>query len=387
MGVITGSRTSRRYADNNSPSLVIAQLTGRIVHANDAAVAMLESPIEELVGVDIREFFSVEIPPAGGSGPAVTSFKGNGNWINRAPSRFSHGKRDFELSWRPLQLGWMSYWVVTCTESVSNVSDPVNEKLLKGLGKELGNTFMLPEASSEVETHWKHISFHKPTTGVGGDLLVMEEISRDHLFYFIGNVAGHHRSADVVRMMVMSYLRVYSSEADLSQPGKFPGTLLNKLNVAMCQDERNDSLLTGMVLLLEKNGKRAYFASAGHQPVYLVESGAGHTRISTEDIPLGIKPGIRYTTMDLSINPGDRLVCYTDGLISTGPSIGFKSGHDSLGEILKTCSRTSGDNLAGCLEKLWNRVDVNKTEIKTDITFTVIDMDREIGSRAVAGTN
>jgi len=388
MGVITGNLAGSRQSSSISPaSLVIGQLTNRIVHANDAALAMLGSPLHEIIGLDIREFFPVEIPPSGTFASNARHGRQSGNWINTARARFSTKSNKYELQWRPIQIGWMSYWLVTCKEEQIDVKDTVNERLFDGVESDLIRSFRLPDPRAVDETHWKHISFHKPANVAGGDILVIEEISRDHLFYFIGDVAGHHGSADMVRMMLMSYLRAFSSELGPVDPNKFPGRLLNKLNKALCCDEKNDSLLTGLVLLLEKTGRRGWYASAGHQPMYLVEPGIGNTEISTPDIPLGINPKARYSTMELLFTPGDRIVCYTDGLISPGPSTGFTDGRNSLHEIVRACGISSADRLAGSLENLWHSMSGDRTSHKTDITFTVINLDGENRSRAIRAAN
>ncbi len=388
MGIITENLVKPGRIDRNSPSLVVTQLAGRIVHANEAGIQLLGFPLDGLLDQDIRELFSVELPPSAGilSEISFSSVK-DGKWINRAATRLTGRHRKFELAWQPLQLGWVSYWLVTLKELRATVDDPVDDGLFRAARDQIGDSFRHPGIPRNGVNNWQHLSFHRSAGHRGGDVLYMEEFSPDWLFYFLGDVAGHHRSAEVVRMMLTSYLRVFTDDFDLKNASGFPGMLLSRMNNALCRDEHNDSLLTAIVLLLEKQGNRIWFASAGHQPIFHIKSNNERRKITTPDIPLGIHPRRRYKTVEIICEPKDHLLCYTDGLITSGPTVKFLSGMNSLREILEACSNTAPKNLAGRLRNLWRHIDSGKSDTATDVTFTVISQEPVITTTQDWGTH
>jgi serine phosphatase RsbU (regulator of sigma subunit) len=60
------------------------------------------------------------------------------------------------------------------------------------------------------------------------------------------------------------------------------------------------------------------WTSAGHLPPLLVPGDGGEPSFlptSQQQPPLGVLPGVTYTCEQARLEPGDRLVLYTDGLI------------------------------------------------------------------------
>ena len=372
MAVIAGSLTRSIGSKVDQPSLIVAQPTGKIVHVSQEGARFLGRNEDDLLGRDIRSVLPVAVPPQQPRKPGIHSpLDRQGSWTDRAVVPGIAGGEPVQLRWRSVPLGWVNYWIVNVEETRTAQEDP----LLEGF-PEIGHDAVKPGfrllRHPRVGDNWRLMSFHRPVGGRGGDVLFIEDLGPNHLLYFLGDVAGHHRGAVLVRLMLMTYLRVYREEFNAERPGRFPGNLLDSMNRALSQDEYNDCLLTAIALVLEKRGDRAYFASAGHHPMFLVRSGRGRHVFTTPDIPLGIRPRQRYRTVQIDCAPGDRLLCYTDGLITAGPSMDFRAGLKALLETLEECRDASQEALAGRIRRLWNDGGRLPNAFEDDVTFSVI---------------
>jgi hypothetical protein len=383
MGVLAGSlvKSSRRVTEK--PSLVIAPATGRILHVSEEGTRFLKRSGTELHGRDIRDILRVELPPRPSRIPRVRARVGReGTWIDRTVFSSPEGKQELRLIWQTVPLGWLEYWLLTIEEARGpRDSAPTKESAIL-YGTPVEPSFQLVEHPDAGNGVWKFLSFHRPLATRGGDVLFIEELDENHILYFLADVAGHHQDAVLVRLMLTTYLRIYGGEVESGSPGEFPGMLLGRMNHALAQDERNDSLLTAIAIILEKSGERLYFASAGHHPVFLVRGDGERIELTTPDIPLGIRTRQRYTNKKVDLSQGDRLLCYTDGLLTPGPNGGFQEGLKSLLATLQEFREASPEELAGRIQQvLADRVDTPDT-FQDDVTFSVIVrmLDREAES-------
>jgi hypothetical protein len=373
MGVITGRLPELRQTAESKPAIVVAQKSGRIVHINDAGLEILDRGIEDILGQDFRDLFPIEFPPLSSSISGTVNKPGSqGQWINHVDTCVRGSESSFELSWRAVQLGWVGYWIVNLRESIRNREDPLIENLLDGRVNTPLPVITMPSSYKNSRNNWQLMSFHRPVKEKGGNVLFIEEINPDYLLYFLGDVAGHDNGVQIVRLMLTSYLRIYRDDFNITKASEFPGSLLSKMNDALCQDEYNDALLTGVAILLEKSGSRAWFASAGHHPGFLVRKDKSRETLTTDDIPLGIRPGIKYRSIGVEFGPDDRLLCYTEGLITSGPELSISTGLNTLLSTLEDADEAAPENLAGRLQKLWLKMEKETGNGENDVTFSVI---------------
>jgi serine phosphatase RsbU (regulator of sigma subunit) len=99
--------------------------------------------------------------------------------------------------------------------------------------------------------------------------------------------------------------------------------------------------------------------NAGHNPAFLVSPGAPVRLIEASGTPLGMLPGSRYSIERVPIEPGARILLYTDGLTEV-----FR-GEDEFGQVRLMdafraidVSVTSDDQPAeDTLTSLWTTLD------------------------------
>ena len=166
---------------------------------------------------------------------------------------------------------------------------------------------------------------------VGGDWYDTLLLPSQDVLLVVGDVAGH--GIDAVTGMVAAR----NSLRALAITGSGPGELLRMLNGVMCE---LTSGVVGTVVcgLYNPDTSVLRWARAGHLPPVLVR---GHTACQLPlpgGVLLGMDPDATYEEAIQSLEPGDTLLLFTDGLIERrGESI-----VDVLGEFVATVAPVPG---------------------------------------------
>ena len=145
--------------------------------------------------------------------------------------------------------------------------------------------------------------------GLGGDWYDLFALPSGHIGIAIGDIAGSGLRAAVVMGRVRSALRAYALETI------DPADVLTRLDRKIQLFEPN-AMATAIYAVMDPTHTSLTLSSAGHLPPMVVGSDepARLTAIAA-DLPLGAYPDApRHNTL-MSIEVGDCLLFYTDGLI------------------------------------------------------------------------
>ncbi len=144
----------------------------------------------------------------------------------------------------------------------------------------------------------------------GGDLFDFIPLDEHRLGIAIGDVTGKGMPAALLMATVRSALRAHA------QLQSDPAEVLEALNRVMYADTRGKSYVTLVYGVLDTHTWTLTIANAGHpspllcgereEPAYL--DGRGR-------LPLGSQAQVRYIARSLTLQPGQALLLYTDGVI------------------------------------------------------------------------
>ena len=154
-----------------------------------------------------------------------------------------------------------------------------------------------------------------PLTSIGGDFATFRFLEDGRLLVIISDVTGHGVPAALL------VNRVHSEFEHLLQNFKGPGELLRQLDRFILRDfDRTEMYLSAFCALLDlKNGILRY-SGHGHPPQYLFRPSGGQlVRLDSQTSFMGIgmnDDGQIYEN-ETSLNPEDRLVLFTDGVLET----------------------------------------------------------------------
>jgi serine phosphatase RsbU (regulator of sigma subunit) len=181
---------------------------------------------------------------------------------------------------------------------------------------------------------------------VGGDYTDIVRMPDGSHVMAVADVAGKGLASAIVstsfrsafRAMVLSGLPMVEMAARMNDQHYAEGA------------ESRRRYVTAIFVKLDAAAHVLEVVNAGHNPGFLVSPGEPVREINASGTPLGLIPGVSYTSEQMAFEPGSRLLLYTDGLTEV-----FQ-GEDEFGsERLRTafleCNSTECNAI---LEGLWN---------------------------------
>ena len=144
---------------------------------------------------------------------------------------------------------------------------------------------------------------------VGGDLF--DFFIRDNLLYFcIGDVSGKGVPASLVMAVTRSQFRTVSARESM------PGRILVTINDIMAEGNDSNMFVTLFVGVLNLATGHLDYSNGGHESPIVVRSKgqAPFTLPCDSNLPVGVMPGWDFSNQEATLQPGESLFLYTDGL-------------------------------------------------------------------------
>lgn len=148
-----------------------------------------------------------------------------------------------------------------------------------------------------------------PSRWVGGDLYDMVCLDQHRIGVLLGDVSGKGIPAAMQMARLMGEFQACVSH------DPEPEKVVQILNGLLCQ--RNvqwTSFVTVQYLVLDLVQRRLHFICAGHPPILLCHADRRVEQLgSLPNLPLGVESGFAYRHEEHQLEPGDRLLLYSDG--------------------------------------------------------------------------
>jgi serine phosphatase RsbU (regulator of sigma subunit) len=163
---------------------------------------------------------------------------------------------------------------------------------------------------------------YHPASHLGGDYFDYFPVDERRWFFIIGDVSGHGASAGLVVAMVKALVHFPGNDL-------LPEPILGLLQHVLSENLGRIKLMSCLAGLLDIETGTLTLANAGHiYPIIIHDSTADFLKVTGS--LLGIKASLKkYQTVSTILQPGDRLILLTDGLIEgkdhSGTLIGFEA--------------------------------------------------------------
>ncbi len=161
-----------------------------------------------------------------------------------------------------------------------------------------------------------------PMAAVADDFYDFLLAGERQLGLFIADVSGHGIPAALIASMVK--MAATSQRANAAHPARS----LTGMNEALCGNTQGQ-YVTAAYVHLNAETKEMRYAAAGH-PAMLLLRGGRVTEIHENGLLLSASTQSVYSEKTLPLEPGDRLLLYTDGLIEARNAQGMMFGEESL---------------------------------------------------------
>ena len=168
-----------------------------------------------------------------------------------------------------------------------------------------------------------------PALVVGGDFYDFIPFNENLLGVVLGDISGKGVSAALHMARVMSDFRY------ISQINPEPKEVLKKINAVLYERSHRGVFTTAIYLLIDMKNKTMKAANGGHHSLLLRNKKQVQEKVHASGIPLGILPDISYTQEEISLEQGDRVFLYTDGVIEPQNAKGEQFGLNRLRDILE----------------------------------------------------
>ena len=162
-----------------------------------------------------------------------------------------------------------------------------------------------------------------PADGVGGDCFDTLAFG-NVLGVSIADIAGKGLPAALLMSNLQAAVRAFAQEA------VSPASINNSVNRLLCRNMAAGRFATFCYARIDRGSRRIVYSNAGHNPPLLIRANGGVEKLGDGGMVLGVFPDNQYDQSELSLNGGDRLLFYTDGITEARSPEGEEYGEDRL---------------------------------------------------------
>jgi sigma-B regulation protein RsbU (phosphoserine phosphatase) len=151
-----------------------------------------------------------------------------------------------------------------------------------------------------------------PAAGISGDYYDVLEMSDGRLIFAIADVSGKGLSAALLMSNVHAGLRI------LVEGGHSPAELCSQLNRHLCRFTEAQMFATLFYGEWDRAGRRLTYVNAGHTTPILAGRAHGCRRLDCGGVPIGLFADSSFCAGVVTLDPGDLVVLYSDGITEAG---------------------------------------------------------------------
>jgi sigma-B regulation protein RsbU (phosphoserine phosphatase) len=183
---------------------------------------------------------------------------------------------------------------------------------------------LLPKKLPEI-AGLKLASHYETSLYAGGDYYDIAQIADNQWGFLVADAEGHSAPAAVMMAMTCALFRSYP------EPPAEPGELLYFLNRHLCK-VADPSFVTALYVVYDAESHHLKIARAGHPPPMIYRSAEKKAIEYTCGgvFPLGIDPYEQVPVTEAELQPGDRILMYTDGITERFSIDGETYGEERL---------------------------------------------------------
>jgi serine phosphatase RsbU (regulator of sigma subunit) len=169
-------------------------------------------------------------------------------------------------------------------------------------------------------------SLYKPLEAVGGDFFDFIRVREPNLLgIFVSDVSGHGVPAALITSMVKTL-------AETAGPARLsPGDFLKFINDKIL-GQTSGNFLTAFYGVYNQETRTLTYSRASHNYPFLIR-GDSLIPLESRGKMLGVMEGLEFEEKEIELQPGDKVLFYTDGLVEAENPAG-KEFEDIISELL-----------------------------------------------------
>ena len=309
--------------------VLIADDRHRVVFANSSFLRMTGLRAEDLVGYDIHSFYTAEewaflekkieeskrvghnryeftIPKKDGSRvPVIISARA----LEDSDDRRFKFVTFADISEQKL----VQKQLREANQQLSEANEQL-EKRQKEIEEDLALAARVQQSLAPKPLVWGGLrveAYFDPVRAIGGDFGLVSPLEEEHLNLLVCDVSGHGISSALVAN------RIYTETiAQLGSGAPLPEMLRSLNRFVMQHIGSSVFFFTLAAARIDRDARRMVFAGAGHPPAMIARAGREPRLLESRSMILGILPDAvdPEGALGVDLDPGDRVVLYTDGI-------------------------------------------------------------------------
>ncbi len=199
---------------------------------------------------------------------------------------------------------------------------------------------LLPEKSPESSIAGL-AAVSLPARRVGGDYYDFIDAGGHRIGIALADIAGKGVAAALVMSVVQASLRILASEENISLP-----ELVARMNRFLYRSTGSNSYATFFYAQLDEQTRELRYVNAGHNPPYLLRSGAEVEELPAGGTVIGMFPQEDYQEARTELRSGDVLIAFTDGVTEALNPGEEEFGEERLKELLRRTAHLPVDEMS-----------------------------------------
>jgi serine phosphatase RsbU (regulator of sigma subunit) len=185
--------------------------------------------------------------------------------------------------------------------------------------------------------------YNAPCRTVGGDYYDFFSYENGRVALALGDVSGKGMPASLMMMGLQARV-----QALVDEPEDLGATMvrINKVTCPRCPSNR---FITFFFCVMDPATGNVSYANAGHNPPFLVRANGEISMLPGGGPPLGIIAVAPYTEEHCTMNSGDLLVIYSDGVTEANNPNEEEFGEDRFGEVLIANREKSAEEIVAAV--------------------------------------
>jgi len=223
---------------------------------------------------------------------------------------------------------------------------------------------LLPAHDPELEG-FDISAYNFPTEEVSGDYYDWVRIYDDQIGVVIADVSGK----GVPAALLMAFLRASLRAA--THIGYAPHISMSKVNYLLWESIERNQVVTSFYRILNATNHTRPYTNAGHNPALVMDKDGTARFEERGGVPLGMFRDTRYYEYFETIEPGQMLVLYTDGVTEAMNAAGEEYGRERLVDAVRQARELTAHEIIDFV----HRAVIEWTEglgAHDDVTFFII---------------
>ena len=169
----------------------------------------------------------------------------------------------------------------------------------------------------------------RPAGAVSGDYLDVLRLDANHLALCVADVIGKGVPAALLMSNVQAAVHALAGEMLPT------GELCGRINRIVAANVGSGKFITFFYGVLDSARRRFSYTNAGHCEPILVRRNGECVRVNHSGVVLGVFPDWLYREEHVDLEPGDRLVLFSDGITEISNTDDEEFGEERLMEVLR----------------------------------------------------